>query len=78
MSKLSNTDEETTIHYVNLIPGEHYFAHFVSTGAVTAGRSVVILVGSGNLENCKCDDVWFRSDTSFHWLIKSVEVRVRP
>ena len=39
---------------------------------------VVILVGSGNLENCKCDDVWFRSDTSFHWLIKSVEVRVRP
>jgi hypothetical protein len=34
-------------------------------------------VGTANLENCKCDDVRFDSETYFHWLIKSVEVRVR-
>lgn len=78
MSKLTNRDELTTKHHETLIPGDHYYAHFVGSRPVTAGRSVVILVGTGNLENCKCDDVRFDSDTYFHWLIKSVEVRVRP
>ena len=78
MSRFTNTDEETTAHYESLIPGHHYFAHSLTNGALTGGRSVVILVGTSNLENCKCDDVRFNGETYFHWLIKSVEVRVRP
>ena len=78
MSNLITIDESKTVHHESLIPGHHYFAHFLTSRALSAGRSVVILVGHTNLENCFCDDVGFYSDTSFHWLIKSVEVRVRP
>jgi hypothetical protein len=78
MSRLKSSDVSTTLRVETLIPGQHYYTHFVSSGAVTAGRSVVILVGHHNSESCFAHHVGYDSDTYFHWLIRSVEVRVRP
>jgi hypothetical protein len=77
MSNFYDDDIETTVHRENLIPGEHYFAHFISAGTVAAGQSIAILVGTHNFEICSANDVGYHSDTSFHWLIRSVEVRIR-
>lgn len=78
MSHFHDEDISTTVHREYLIPGQHYFAHLISAGTVTPGQSVAILVGTHNFEICRANDVGYHSDTSFHWLIKSVEVRIRP
>ena len=77
MSSFDNNDIETTEHQETLITGHHYFLHAATTGPVEAGQSVAILVGSHNWEKCVCNDVGYESDTSFHWTIRSVQVRTR-
>jgi hypothetical protein len=56
----------------------HFFAHFVSSGSVPAGQSVVVTVGARTFDKGRADDMEVVSRSECHWFLNSIEVRVRP
>jgi hypothetical protein len=66
-----------TRHHEVLIPGEHYFAFGVGA-PLTAGRSVVVLIGTLTNHTSFCNDTGLDSTARFHWLLRSAEARIRP
>jgi hypothetical protein len=66
-----------TRHHEVLIPGEHYFAFGVGA-PLTAGRSVVVLIGTLTNHTSFCNDTGLDSAARFHWLLRSAEARIRP
>jgi hypothetical protein len=77
MSQLRNSAVEVTRHHEVLIPGDHYFAFGVGA-PLTAGRSVVVLIGTMTSQLCISNDTGFDSAASFRWLLRSAEARIRP
>ena len=77
MSEFFNFSVGVTRHHEVLIPGEHYFAFGVGE-PLTAGRSVVVLVGTLTTHFCVNNDTGYDARASFHWLIRSAEARIRP
>ena len=57
---------------------KHFFAHFVSSGQVPAGQSVVVTVGARTFDKGRADDMEVVSRSECHWFLNSIEVRVRP
>jgi hypothetical protein len=61
-----------------LAGGEHYYAHMLSNGAVQAGETFFVGVGTRTFDITRANDVEVHSASTFQWFIRSVEVRVVP
>jgi hypothetical protein len=73
-----DTGDSTNTQTQNLILGEHYFTVLRSNGALPAGKSVVLCVGTRSHDRCHSSDVAIHSRSLFRWFIRAVEVRVLP
>lgn len=71
-------NEDRTWSVRALTPGTHYYAHLMSNGAVQAGDTFFVGVGTRTFDITRANDVEVHSRSSFQWLIRSVEVRVVP
>jgi hypothetical protein len=72
------TSDTTLMHRENLIRGAHYYAHLFSSGPVPGGQSVIIEIGTRTWDYSITNDVSVEAESTFHWLINSVEVRIAP
>ena len=76
MSQFVNQSVGATRHHEVLIPGEHFFAFGVGA-PLTAGRSVVVLIGTLTNHTSFCNDTGLDSTARFHWLLRAAEGRIR-
>lgn len=61
-----------------LTPGTHYYGHMVSKGAVQAGDTFFVGVGTRTFDITRANDVAVHSTSNFLWVIRSAEVRIVP
>ena len=59
-----------------LTPGQHYYSHLVTDGAVAAGDTFFVGVGTRSFDRSRANDVEVHSKSNFIWLVRSVEIRV--
>jgi hypothetical protein len=71
-------NEDATWKVRALTPGNHYYGHMVSNGAVQAGDTFFVGVGTRTFDITRANDVEVHSRSNFQWLIRTVEVRIVP
>jgi hypothetical protein len=70
--------DDATFSVRALTPGNHYYGHMVSDGAVQEGDTFFVGVGTRTFDITRANDVEVHSRSNFQWLIRSVEVRIVP
>jgi hypothetical protein len=70
--------DDETVDREYLVPGQHYFAHALTSGPVPGGTSVVVQIGTFGADTSKLDDVGVKSVSHFRWFVSSVQVRIAP
>lgn len=72
------TSDTTLKHRENLTRGAHYYAHLFSSGPVPGGQSVIVEVGTRTWDYSITNDMSVEAESTYHWFINSVEVRIAP
>jgi hypothetical protein len=79
MSRITvDTDETTSVQREIFPRGGLFFADLLSDGAVQKDQVVEVRAGTHSLGYSVTDDVAIHSTSAFHWLLRSVQVRIAP
>jgi hypothetical protein len=71
-------NDDDTYSEPALTPGNHYYGHMLSNGAVQAGETFFVGVGTRTMDSTRANDVAVHSESNFLWAINSVEIRIVP
>jgi len=79
MSSIKVTTDDTTTVQREIFPrGGLFFADLFSDGAVQKDQVVEVRAGTNSLDSSNTLAVGIHSKSAFHWLLRSVQVRIAP
>jgi hypothetical protein len=70
--------DDLSVQRQNLVYLQHYRADFYTAEPVRGGESIIVTVGTRDVDYGGAHNMDLHSDSNFRWLIKAVQVRIEP
>jgi hypothetical protein len=76
--KWNTEGDDLSLRQQNLIYLQHYRADFYSSTPVRGGQSLIVTVGTRDVDIGAAHNMDLHSDSNFQWAISAVQVRIEP